>query len=187
MGKNNGNLNPDGSINYNGNSSTLATSQNAKAALTLKGTKEVKGDNADREMKQFEQCKYKRESCKYIDLYGNCMAENCLFDQEECPPLTKKYFTECIICKEKFCVDPRDMRAYICQSCLDRIHRVEVLPFECVHCGKLQHHPAIIPFSGICDECFHNELFNDQYTVTPEPHHHTGHHYIRKNGDYSAS
>jgi hypothetical protein len=185
MGKNNGNLNPDGSINYNGNSSTLATSQNAKAALTLKGTKEVKGDNADREMKQFEQCKYKRESCKYIDLYGNCMAENCLFDQEECPPLTKKYFTECIICKEKFCVDPRDMRAYICQSCLDRIHRVEVLPFECVHCGKLQHHPAIIPFSGICDECFHNELFNDQYTVDPEDPH--IHNYHRKNGDYSAS
>ena len=180
MAKNDGTLNPDGSISYGGNSSTLATSQNAKAAMTLKGTKEIQGDNPNREMKQFEQCKYKRESCKYIDLYGNCMAENCLFDQEECPPLTKKYFTECIICKEKFCVDPRDMRAYICQSCLDRIHRVEALPFTCVHCGKQQHHPAKIPFSGIRDECFNNELFNDQYVVEQ-------HHYHRKNGDYSPS
>ena len=180
MAKNNGEINPDGSPRYSGNSESLKMEQPKRAAFSKTGSTEVKGDNADRQMLQFEECKYGKEACKYIDLYGNCMAENCLFDQEECPPLTKKYWTICIICKEKFCVDPKEMRAYICQSCLDRIHAREVLPFSCVHCGKKQHHPAIIPFSGICDECFNNELFNDQYVVE-------NHSYHRKNGDYSPS
>ena len=172
--------NPDGSVRTSDNTESLKYEQNKKAAFSKTGTKEVKGDNADRQMLQFEECKYHKEACKYIDVYGNCMAENCLFDQEETPPLTKKYWTICTICKEKFSVDPREMREYFCQSCLDRIHAREVLPFSCVHCGKSQQHPAIIPFSGICDECFHNELFNDQYVVE-------NHHYHRKDGGYSPS
>ena len=157
--------NPDGSVRTSDNTESLAYEQNKKAAFSKNGTKEVKGDNADRQMLQFEECKYHKEACKYIDLYGNCMAENCMFDQEETPPLTKKYWTICSICKEKFSVDPREMREYWCQSCLDRIHAREVLPFTCVHCGRKQNHPAVIPFSGICDYCFNHELFNDQYMV----------------------
>ena len=172
--------NPDGSVRTSDNTESLKYEQNKKAAFSKTGTKEVKGDNADRQMLQFEECKYHKEACKYIDIYGNCMAENCLFDQEETPPLTKKYWTICTICKKKFSVDPREMREYFCQSCLDRIHAREVLPFTCVHCSKSQHHPAIIPFSGICDECFHNELFNDQYVVE-------NHSYHRKDGGYSPS
>ena len=165
---NSGVHNPDGSIRFSGNDGThLATETPKKAAFSKNGSKEIKGDNADRQMLQFEECKYGKKACKYIDLYGNCMAENCLFDQEECAPLTKKYWTICSICKEEFCVDPKEMREYWCQSCLDRIHAREVLPFKCVHpsCGKLQYHPAIIPFSGICDECFYNDLFNDTWEV----------------------
>ena len=157
--------NPDGSVRTSDNTESLAYEQNKKAAFSKNGTKEVKGDNADRQMLQFEECKYHKEACKYIDLYGNCMAENCMFDQEETAPLTKKYWTICSICKEKFSVDPREMREYWCQSCLDRIHAREVLPFTCVHCGRKQNHPAVIPFSGICDYCFNHELFNDQYMV----------------------
>jgi hypothetical protein len=157
--------NPDGSVRTSDNTESLAYEQNKKAAFSKNGTKEVKGDNADRQMLQFEECKYHKEACKYIDIYGNCMAENCMFDQEETAPLTKKYWTICSICKEKFSVDPREMREYWCQSCLDRIHAREVLPFTCVHCGRKQNHPAVIPFSGICDYCFNHELFNDQYMV----------------------
>lgn len=157
--------NPDGSVRTSDNTESLAYEQNKKAAFSKTGSKEVEGDNANRQMLQFEECKYHKEACKYIDLYGNCMAENCMFDQEECAPLTKKYWTICSICKEKFSVDPREMREYWCQSCLDRIHAREVLPFTCVHCGRKQNHPAVIPFSGICDYCFNHELFNDQYMV----------------------
>jgi hypothetical protein len=180
MSINFGDMNADGTIRTSDNTESLAFEQNQKAAFSKTGIKEVKGDNADRQMQQFEECKYHKKSCKYIDIYGNCMAENCLFDQEECAPLTKKYWTVYTICKEKFSVDPKEMREYFCQSCLDRIHAVEVLPFTCVHCGKQQHHPARIPFSGICDECFSNELFNDQYVVE-------NHSYHRANGDYSPS
>ena len=178
----NGSINDDGSIKNNINSSETAVNK-VKAKTTpysMNNQKEIVGDNANKEMIQFEPCKYNRTKCKYIDIYGNCMAENCLFDYEETPPLTKQYYTECIFCKQKFSVDPKEMKSYICPSCLKRINEREVLPFTCVHCGKKQNHPSVIPFSGICDECFSHELFNDDYAVR-------NHTYMRKDTGTSAT
>lgn len=173
--KNSNTDNSDGSIRSKDNSSEAVHEQSKtpKTAFAMNNDKEVVGDNPNEVMRQFDPCKFNRKNCKYCDLYGNCMAENCLFDEEETAPLTKQFYTECIICHQKFSVDPKEMKSYICKSCLDRIHAREVLPFTCVHCGKQQNHPAVIPFSGICDECFSHELFNNDYTVR-------NHTYLRK-------
>ena len=170
-----GAINDDGTIKTADNNSdaNVQIHSQSKSPFQLNTNKEIVGDNADKEMMQFEPCKYNNKNCKYADIYGVCMAENCLFDKEETPVLTEAFFTECIICKKKFQANPREMKAYICPSCLERIQRTEVLPFTCVHCGKKQNHPSKIPMSGICDDCFDHELFNDQYTVK----HHT---YVRK-------
>ena len=131
-------------------------------------------------MMQFEPCKYQKKKCKYIDINGLCMAENCLFDSEETPVLTKKFWTECLICKKTFCIDPREMRVPFCPSCIARMQQAEVLPFTCIHCGKQQNHPSKIIFSRMCDECISHQLFNDQYTVI-------NHSYMKSNRTNEAS
>lgn len=170
-----GETNDDGTIKTADNNSDAVKQvrEEKKSSYSLDSEKEITGDNPDSEMMQFEPCKYNNKKCKYADVYGVCVAENCLFDNDEKPTLTESFFTECIICKNKFKVNPRNMKAYICPSCIERIQRTEVLPFTCVHCGKKQNHPSKIPMSGICDDCFDHELFNDQYTVK-------AHTYVRK-------
>lgn len=120
------------------------------------------------------------KQCKYIDNYGNCIFDNCIWDMNEIPNTTKKWWYKCIICDQPSSINPRYMKAHICQSCQDRMWAAEKLPFKCVHCGKTQNHPSKLMFSGICDECFKHEVFNDCYTVR----HHT---YMRKDQSHEVS
>ena len=177
-----GEINDDGTIKTSDNDSNKVkvTRKDSRSPFSLNSGKEVLGDNYNKEMMQFEPCKYDNKKCKYVDIYGVCMAENCLFDKEETAPLTEAFYTECIICKSVFKINPREMKAYICPSCLARIQKTEVLPFTCCHCGKKQNHPSQIPMSGICDDCFYHELFNDQYRVV----HHT---YVRKETNHTPT
>jgi hypothetical protein len=63
MARNSGELNPDGTVRYAANTESLKMDQPKRAAFTMNGSTEVKGDNADRQMLQFEECKYSKEAC----------------------------------------------------------------------------------------------------------------------------
>lgn len=156
---NDGTLNDDGTPKTNTNSSSSV--QNVETLKSAYGTEEIVGDDQDKIMCSFDPCKYNKASCKYIDNHGRCVAETCLFDKNETPVLTNQFWSKCIICNKEFSIDPREMKAYICDSCFARIHAAEVLPFTCIHCGKTQDHPSKLMFSRICDECFDYKLFND--------------------------
>lgn len=112
----------------------------------------------------FEKCKYieqdTQHKCKYRDIDDRCIFDHCVWDKNELPRQTRKWYTQCIICTKVFSRDPRYMKAIICDSCLKRMQAAESLPFTCVNCGKKQNHPAIIMFSSICDYCTQHKLFN---------------------------
>jgi len=115
--------------------------------------REMKGDGADDPKVQFDPCKYKDNECKYIDNYGNCIFENCIFDQEETPPLVKLWWFKCIFCGKPQSIDPRHKKIHVCNVCLNRIHSAEVLPFTCRYCGKSQRKESTWIFSNVCDDC----------------------------------
>ena len=100
------------------------------------------------------------KECKFRDVDSRCAFEHCIYDGSELPPITKKFMTTCIICTKPFEIDPRHMKAHICSSCIQRIQKMEKLPFTCICCGSQQDKPSIIPFSSICDYCVSYKLFN---------------------------
>ena len=132
-----------------------------KGELVIKGVtkmansveSEMKGDGADDPKIQFEPCKYKDKDCKYYDNYGNCIFENCRFDQEELPPTVTQWWFTCLICHKPDSIDPKHMKAHFCKSCIDRMNEAEVLPFTCRYCGRSQNHPSQWMFSRVCDDC----------------------------------
>lgn len=106
---------------------------------------------------QFEPCTYNNGQpfleCKYIDNYKRCIFEDCIWDQKETPLLTPTWWFTCLICHKPDTIDPHEMKAHFCKSCIDRINDAEVLPFTCRFCGKQQSHPSQWMFSKICDSC----------------------------------
>lgn len=129
-------------------------------------TKILEGDGQHPdEICAFEICKRVKANpednkCKYIDIENRCTYDHCVWEENESPMLTKKWWTKCVICDQEFTRDPRDMRVPFCDSCLERIHKAEKLPFTCICCGNKQNHPSLIMFSGICDYCVKFKLFN---------------------------
>ena len=131
---------------------------------------EVKGEGWDEEKIQFEPCKYRVQDqedktpgydkkCKYMDNYGNCIFENCKYDQEETPPTVVEWWFKCVACHEPDSIDPKHMKIHFCRSCIHRINIWEELPFTCRYCGKKQSHPSQWWASGVCDRCI-PQLYN---------------------------
>lgn len=128
---------------------------------------EMQGDGQIDDPEQvvsFEICKMldkdDEHHCKYMDIANKCIFDQCIYDTEELPKFTRKWYTKCLICTEVFARDPRYMKAPFCDSCISRMQAAEKLPFTCVNCGKKQNHPAIIMFSSTCDYCTQHKLFN---------------------------
>ena len=126
----------------------------------------VEGDGQKEQKIQFEPCKNRREDedsvpsksgydkkCKYMDNYGNCIFENCVYDQEEKPPHVTEWWFTCVACQQPDSIDPKHMKVHFCRSCIKRINEREVLPFTCRYCGKTQNHPSLWWASGVCDDC----------------------------------
>ena len=116
---------------------------------------EVRGENQNEPLKQFVACPYiqTKTTCRYRDMYGRCTLENCILDQQETAPTTKKWWFKCIICGHPTALEPEAVRVPICESCISRMNDAEVLPFTCRYCGKKQYTPSQWMFSKVCDEC----------------------------------
>lgn len=115
---------------------------------------EVKGENQNETLAQCERCKYLGiKNCKYKDMYDRCAFENCILDEEEQPPTTKKFWFKCIICQTPTCKEVESIDSFICDSCRSRMQDAEKLPFTCRYCGKKQYTPSQWMFSKVCDEC----------------------------------
>lgn len=144
---------------YNDDGTPRTASNNSEANIPRQGRPrrqrdQIEGDNADLVLQQFDPCKYNNTKCKHIDNRGNCCYENCIFDKEETPVMMEQFWTHCIICDNEFSINPRNMKAYICDSCRERLFKAEKLPFTCIFCGRQQEKPARVIFSQTCDECF---------------------------------
>lgn len=142
------------------------------------GDEELLGEGYDEEKIQFEPCKYRNQKeegtrsndwnngydkkCKYMDNNGNCIFENCLYDQEETPPQVLVWNYECVICRQPASIVPKHMKIHWCPSCIRRANEVEVLPFTCRFCGRRQKSPSAWFFSGVCDSCI-DKLYNPNH------------------------
>lgn len=103
---------------------------------------------------QFELCSHTDVDCQYRNVIsGRCAFETCIYD-DEFPVHVEQQEFECEFCKAPTVRNPREMKIHVCDSCLARIRKTEVLPFSCVFCGKSQSSPSKIPLSGICNTCF---------------------------------
>ena len=103
---------------------------------------------------QFEVCKYPKVDCKYRQaISGRCLYETCIYD-DELPVHQNQQEFYCSFCGAPTTRHPREMKINVCDSCLSRIMKTEVLPFKCVFCGASQGSPSKIPLSGICNTCF---------------------------------
>ena len=133
---------------------------------------EVKGDltEMDKKHMQFEPCSHRLKDeedqtpgydkkCKYMDNKGNCIFENCRYDQEETPPHVTEWYFTCVICHEPDSIDPKRMKIHWCRNCIARANEAEVLPFTCRYCGKKQGHPSQWFLSMVCDSCI-DQLYN---------------------------
>lgn len=132
--------------------------------------KELRGDGQDVAMESFELCKRTDEetnedgihkSCKYKDAYGRCIFENCIYDEQDIPKPARRWWYHCVICDKVTSVNPKHVKAMICDTCQKRMWKAEKLPFTCINCGTSQNHPSIIMFSRICDNCVKTRLFNN--------------------------
>lgn len=102
---------------------------------------------------QFEDCRHAKDfECKFKDINGKCIYETCVMDNDK-PPRTSLWYFRCLICKREDSINPDEMRAPFCHSCIERMNKVEELPHTCRYCGKTINSPAQFMFSGICDEC----------------------------------
>jgi len=110
------------------------------------------GGSKEGPFNQFALCHYTENSCKYKDVNGYCIFENCVVDGTN-PPAVLLHYYECIICKNVDCCTPMDLKAHICTHCLERIQAAEVLPHTCRWCGASVDTPPTWMFSGLCEEC----------------------------------
>ena len=144
----------------------------------VSNTKRMKGDGQDGPMESFEQCKYAseeydvtmgsfkfRRKCKYADMYGRCIFDDCIWDSGNMPKLTHKWWFNCVICDKTVSLNPKHVDVPICDECRIRMLRAEKLPFVCEGCGDGQMKPSKIMFSSLCDKCVEEQLFNNDYTV----------------------
>lgn len=131
-------------------------------ALENIGTTEVTGDKYEHDNGQLEQfcrCIYLDEEgenslhCKWVDTQGNCALESCIWDPEETPVRNTTWTFTCIFCGKPSTIDPKNMKAHICQTCMDRIYQAEHLPFTCRYCGKTQNSRSQWVLSQVCDDC----------------------------------
>lgn len=134
--------------------------------MTNETSDQMEGDGQHPdEVVSFEICKMLDQDedhhCKYMDIENRCIFDQCIFDTEELPKFTRKWYTKCVICMQPFARDPRYMKVPFCDSCLSRMQTAENYEgFTCLNCGKKQHTPSKIMFSSICDYCVEHILFN---------------------------
>jgi len=104
---------------------------------------------------QFDQCSYDVE-CNYRDaVSGNCIFETCILQNSEQPKTETLWYFKCIICDNIDCIQPNQMKGFICSECISRMQAAEKKPFTCVFCGKEQStHTKMGIFGQVCDECF---------------------------------
>jgi len=156
-------------------------------AGTTSNTKRMVGDGQNEALESFKKCKYAseeydvtkgsftfRRKCKYADMYGRCVFDDCLWDSANMPKLTHKWWFTCIICDKTVSLNPKHVDVPICDECRIRMLRAEKLPFVCECCGDGQMKPSKIMFSSLCDKCVQEQLFNNDYMVTShEDRHHS--------------
>ena len=133
--------------------------------------KKYEGDDADKPLESFEQCKHPdynytsedhpivKHKCIYADSYGRCTRDECVFDAYETSKVCNKHWDTCILCGNALTVPPNMMDVPFCDLCKARLLFSETLPFTCLLCGQSQDRPSKAPFSEICDECFKNYIY----------------------------
>lgn len=91
--------------------------------------------------------------CRYADIYGRCIYDNCVFDQNEAPKIAHKHWIQCIVCGDSISLDPKLVDAPVCDKCRAIFLECCKLPFKCQSCGRSQSSPSKIYFSRLCDKC----------------------------------
>ena len=132
---------------------------------------EMLGEGYDEEKIQFEPCKYRNvegenngrlgfdNKCEYMDNEGNCIFENCRYEQEETPPHVEEWWYTCVACKRPASINPKYRKIHLCHDCIRRINNAEVLPFTCRYCGKQSNEPSDWWGSRVCNSCL-EKLYN---------------------------
>jgi hypothetical protein len=135
----------------------------------------VIGDGQQAALESFEGCihsddEYDSESkdgykgiyhrCRYADMYGRCIYDNCVFDQNEGPKIAHKHWVKCIVCDAEISLDPKLIDVPICDKCRAIFLQCCKLPFTCQICGESQSSPSKVYFSRICDECWDKIINN---------------------------
>lgn len=115
-------------------------------------------DDYDAEAKDGYKGVYHR--CRYADIHGRCIYDNCVFDQNEAPKVAHKHWTRCIVCGSEISLDPKLIDTPICDKCRAIFLQCCKLPFTCQLCGSSQSWPSKVYFSRICDDCW-NKIINN--------------------------
>lgn len=115
-------------------------------------------DDYDAEEKDGYKGVYHR--CRYADIYGRCIFDNCIFDQNESPKIAHKHWVRCIVCDSEMSLDPKHIDAPICDKCRAIFLQCCKLPFTCQLCGSSQNSPSRVYFSRICDKCWEKIINN---------------------------
>ena len=100
--------------------------------------------------------------CRYADIYGRCIYDNCVFDQNEAPKIAHKHWTKCIICNSDLSMDPKLIETPICSKCRAIFLQAENLRdgWECQLCGKKFIKPSPVVFSRICKDCWETLIWH---------------------------
>lgn len=123
------------------------------ATLEDNTIQEVTGDTTG-PYEQFVTCTHLNDyDCKFKDVATNkCIFETCMIDNI-LPPLALMWTFECVFCKRKTSINPRERKIALCEKCISRIQAVEALPVTCRWCGQTITTPPSWPFSGLCEDC----------------------------------
>lgn len=142
-------------------------------AIESTSNKMIQGDDADEPLESFGPCKHPEygftnaehptvsHKCTFMDTYGRCTRDECVFDGYETSKVCNKQWDTCILCGNALTVPPNTMDVPFCDLCRARLYFAEHLPFTCLLCGKKQNRPSKAPFSQICDKCFKQNIAND--------------------------
>ena len=119
---------------------------------------QLTGDTGAPPYPQFEKCPHLKEyECKYIQLDGNCIFEHCIYEKKDEPKEALLHFSSCVFCHKAFAREPRANKIHICETCIQRINGLEVLPMKCRACGKTINKPELdYIFLGLCRNCVDN-------------------------------
>ena len=124
-----------------------------------------KDDNYDAEAEGYKGVYHR---CRYADMYGRCIYDNCVFDQNEGPKVAHKHWIKCIFCGSSISLDPKLIDAPICDKCRAIFLQCCQLPFTCQCCGKSCNYPSKIYFSRICDDCL-EKIYNSGKCKNHDP------------------